>query len=275
MRRLRCPTWFGGPVTSTSLVSLLAAACLAVPTAVLSSPAAAGGHRPSVAPAREAPAVIGSRRIGRSVKGREIRAYRLGDRDARVKAVVLGSMHGDERAGIKVANALRFGRPVRGVDLWVVPTMNPDGVARGTRGNARGVDLNRNFGHQWARLGGRYYSGPRRWSEPESRALRRFLDDVRPRFVVSFHQPLHGVGRSATGKPFQRRLARGLGLPIKAFNCTGRCSGTMTSWHNARHRGTAITVEFGSSPTRRYLRGKAARGTLRAVLGRRAGPAGS
>ena len=253
---------------SRTLAAVLAAGCLAVPTTALPVPAAADDDGPAVAPAA-APAVVETRRLGRSVEGRVIRAFRLGDPDARVTAVVLGSMHGDERAGMQVVDALRRGRPVHGVDLWVVPTMNPDGVARGTRGNAHGVGLNRNVGQQWVPLTGSYYSGPRPWSEPESRAVRRFLADVRPRFVVSFHQPLHGVGRSRGGKAFQRRLARGLGLSIKAFNCTGRCTGTMTSWHNARFAGTAITVEFGSDPARGYLRGRATDGTLRAVLGRR------
>ena len=249
-----------------ALPAAIVAASLVAATPTLMVPATAA-TAPTVEAARDA--VVQTRLLGRSVKGRPIRAYRLGNPEARIKAVVLGSMHGNERAGLQVVEDLRRGRPVKRVDLWVIPTINPDGVARNDRHNARGVDLNRNFGHQWEPLTGHYYAGPRPWSEPESRALRRFLRDVRPRFVVSFHQPLYGVGRSATGRPFQRRLARGLGLPIKAFNCTGHCSGTMTSWYNARHRGTAITVEFGSSPSRRYLRGKAARGTLRAVLGRR------
>jgi protein MpaA len=213
--------------------------------------------------------VIGVRRIGTSVGDRPIRAYHLGEPDAGTTAVVLGSMHGNEKAGIAVVDALRAGKPVAGVDLWVIPTINPDGVARSTRGNARGVDLNRNFRHDWAPLTGSYYSGTEPLSEPESRAFKRFVDRVDPKLIVSFHQPLYGVGKAGERRPFVRRLSKGLGLPIKAFNCTGRCHGTMTSWFNANHKGTAVTVEFGSSPSRKYLRGKAANGTLAAVGGRR------
>lgn len=215
----------------------------------------------------DAPTVLSSRVIGRSVQGRAIRAYRLGDPTAPRKAVVLGSIHGDEPAGIRVTEGLRRGAPVHEVDLWVIPTVNPDGVARNRRQNARGVDLNRNFPYNWGPLTGKYYSGPRPLSEPESRALRSFLAQVKPRFVVSFHQPLRGIGSDRKDKAFQRRLSRGLDLPIRAFDCSGRCYGTMTSWYNHTHRGTAITVEFGYRPGTAWLRGPAARATVRAVLG--------
>jgi predicted deacylase len=214
------------------------------------------------------PTVIGKRRIGTSVQDRPIRAFHLGNPDAKRTAVVLGSMHGDEQAGMEVVDALLDGDPIRRVNLWVVPTMNPDGVAVDDRQNAHGVDLNRNFGHDWAPLTGEYYSGTKAFSEPESRAIRRFLDRVDPMFVVSFHQPLYGVGRAGERRPFVKRLSKGLDLPVKAFNCSGACHGTMTAWFNATHTGTAVTVEFGSSPSRAYLRGTAANGTLAAVLGR-------
>jgi murein peptide amidase A len=238
----------------------------------VAAPLQAAPTAPAVASERAAseprPTVLEVRRIGTSLRDRPIRAYRLGEPGSRVTAVVLGSMHGNETAGTRMVRALRNGRPVTGVDLWVVPTINPDGAARGTRGNARGVDLNRNFGHDWAPLTGSYYSGTGPFSEPESRALKRFLDRVDPKLVVSFHQPLYGVGRAGERRPFLRRLAEGLDLPIKAFNCSGACHGTMTAWFNANHDGTAVTVEFGSSPRRSYLRGKAAGGTLAALGGR-------
>ncbi len=213
--------------------------------------------------------VLSTRTIGTSVQGRAIQAFRLGEPGAGIRAVVLGSMHGDEKAGLAVVDSLRKGRPVHDIDLWLVPTINPDGIAATRRQNARGVDLNRNFPHKWAPLSGKYYSGKGPLSEPESRAFARFLDQVKPHFVVSFHQPLYGVGASSKGKPLQRRLARRLGLPIREFNCTGVCHGSMTSWFNTKHRGAAITVEFGYGPSQAYLRGRAARGTLAAVFGTR------
>ncbi len=85
------------------------------------------------------------------------------------------------------------GPEVHGIDLWVVPTYNPDGLARGTRKNARGVDLNRNFPYRWTDLDGNYESGPKPASEPETRAMMKFLRGVKPRRILSFHQPLNGV----------------------------------------------------------------------------------
>jgi protein MpaA len=225
------------------------------------------GPDPYYSELEKPPTVIGRQRIGTSVNGRPIMAFHLGNPDAARSAVVLGSMHGNEQAGMAVVDALRRGEPVTHVDLWVVPTINPDGVAANDRQNAHGVDLNRNFGHDWAPLSGEYYSGTGPFSEPESQAFRGFVDRVDPTFLVSFHQPLYGVGQAGERRPFVRRLSRGLDLPIRAFNCSGQCYGTMTSWFNATHAGTAVTVEFGSSPSQAYLRGRAARGTLAAVLG--------
>ena len=61
--------------------------------------------------------------IGRSVDGRPIRVVETGDPDSVRKTLVVGCIHGNERAGIAVADRLAAmaGR-VREADLWIHPT---------------------------------------------------------------------------------------------------------------------------------------------------------
>jgi protein MpaA len=213
--------------------------------------------------------VVGKRVVGHSVRGRAIMAYRLGEPGKR-RVVLISSMHGDEQDTRQILRALTKGRAIRGIDLWVVPTYNPDGMARHTRKNARGVDLNRNFPYRWRDLDGSYESGPRPRSEPETRAMMRFLRDVRPSRILSFHQPLHGVDTDTKNKRFARRVARKLDLPAKRFDCGGVCHGTMTMWYNHAFPGAALTVEYGANPSRRLMRRKAPAQVLR-IFGARRG----
>ncbi len=71
--------------------------------------------------------------------------------------------------------------------LTIVPHLNPDGWAAGTRHNAANVDLNRNFPWGWRRG---EFGGPVAGSEPETRAAMRFLRRERPDLVIWVHQPL-------------------------------------------------------------------------------------
>jgi protein MpaA len=90
--------------------------------------------------------------LGRSVQGRAIVSFEVGDLDSRRRELLVGCIHGDEAAGVAIARALEQAAPP-GLDLWVIPALNPDGVVAGTRGNAHRVDLNRNFPWRWQRLG--------------------------------------------------------------------------------------------------------------------------
>lgn len=216
------------------------------------------------------PAVVEKRIIGESVRGRPIRAWRLGESTARVEAVAIATLHGDEPAPRRILEQLRDGAPITGVDLWVVPGVNPDGFVRGRRKNAHGVDLNRNFPRAWAPLDGEVESGPRPASEPETRALMRFLRRVDPAYVVSFHQPLHGVDLYDAKRPrFVRRLAERLRLPVEEYPCGGGCHGTLTQWFNHNFDGVAVTVEYGEDPSWRRMNVVAPRQLLRLLGGSR------
>jgi protein MpaA len=183
--------------------------------------------------------------IGTSVLGRPIRATEIGNPDASFKVVVVGCIHGNESAGIAITSQLKGQRPFGTVDLWVIDDLNPDGVAAGTRQNAHGVDLNRNFPYRWqplGRPGDVQYSGPSPLSEPESRAAVAFLAHVRPSVVVWFHQQSNLVDNSGGDPAIERRFAQTIGL---AHRQLARYPGSATGWENHYDAAsTAFVVEL-------------------------------
>jgi predicted deacylase len=245
-------------------VRLVATAAALIVGSLVATPSYAGP-----APV-DRPAVVERVVIGHSVQGRPITAWHLGQPGKR-RVLLISTMHGDEGKPRQILGALRDGRPIRGVDLWVVPVYNPDGLARGTRKNAHGVDLNRNFPYRWADLDGSYESGQRAGSEPETRAMMGFLRELKPSRIISFHQPLHGVDTDTKNAAFSRRVADALHLPRKSFTCGGVCHGTMTGWFNSRFSGAAVTVEYGYRPSSRQLRTAAPGQVLRVFGARRVG----
>lgn len=180
--------------------------------------------------------------LGRSVDGKPIVAFELGDTHSRRKVLVVGCVHGDEPAGVEVTSRLLTLAPPPGVDLWIVPSFNPDGERLGTRGNAHGVDLNRNFPFRWLSLTGGYYSGPRALSEPESRSAYRLIRRLRPAITIWFHQHMNLVDISGGSRPVERRFARLVGLPVASL---AREPGSIVTWENAAFpHGSAFVVEL-------------------------------
>ena len=191
-------------------------------------------------------------RIGTSVQGRPLVVIHRWAPGATKRVLVIGNMHGDEQAGLKVIERLKTRAVPANVGLWLIPSINPDGNRAHTRTNARHVDLNRNFPHRWlySGRGTVKYSGPRAASEPETRALLAFVKRYPPRTTIVFHQPLFGVDSyQAKSMTLVNALARETGMPVKSFSCSGTCHGTFTGWHNANLAGRAVTVEFSRSPT--------------------------
>src|SRR5581483_7362674 len=181
--------------------------------------------------------------LGHSVEGRPIRPVVLGPPDAPHRLLVVGCIHGTETAGEAVtARLVAERRLVPGAQIVVVRAVNPDGCAHGTRGNAHGVDLNRNFPSNWARIGRRgdvQWSGPRALSEPETRYVVRLVELIRPDVTVWFHQPQGVVRAWGPSVATARRLARLARYPYRSIRWP---FGTAANWQNHRFPDTASFV---------------------------------
>ena len=182
--------------------------------------------------------------VGRSTEGRRIELRQLGDPAIAGEVLVFGCIHGDECAAREL-QPLTGGCPDPSSDVLLVPNLNPDGLALGSRLNGRGVDLNRNFPSGWKPIGRRWdpqYSGPRPLSEPETRLAARIVRTLQPEVTIWFHQhwDAEPLVRAWGGSvPSARRFARLAGLPFRRLPWL---AGTAPNWQNHRFPGSESFV---------------------------------
>jgi carboxypeptidase D len=103
--------------------------------------------------------------IGASVQGRQLWAMKITANpeieEDEPELLYIGAMHGDEVVGKELLIHLihhltddygsdsRVTDLVDGAEIWILPSMNPDGTELGQRYNADGYDLNRSFPDQF------------------------------------------------------------------------------------------------------------------------------
>jgi protein MpaA len=215
------------------------------------------------APVSQAPALVASTLTGHSVLGTPITARRLGEAGDGPTVLIVGAIHGNERAGIAIVRRLEHDPAARQVRLWVLPDLNPDGARANTRGNAHGVDLNRNFAWRWrprTAPGTTFYAGPGPLSEPETRFARLLITRLRPDITIWFHQSETAVDISSGSTAIESRFARRVALPLRRLV---RYPGSATTWQAHRFpKATAFVVELPPGP----LSANATRAYERAVL---------
>lgn len=229
--------------------------------------AAAGAPRAIVTsePTEEAGDPTDEQRIGQSVAGEPLVVHRFGTGEQK-RLIVAGIHGGYEWNTIELAEML-IGflqeRPTLvpdDVTLYILPALNPDGAARSRgyegRANENGVDLNRNFPHNWKAdwnttgcwdflpIG----AGDHPWSEPETQALSRFILSEHIEAVISYHSAALGI--FAGGRPphqastdLAEEIAAVTDYPYPPVNTGCDYSGNLADW--AAANGTAaVDIEL-------------------------------
>jgi len=143
----------------------------------------------------------------------------------RCRLLVVAAVHGEEpETTFLLSRALRaFDKNFASVAF--VLCANPDGVTLGTRGNANGVDLNRNFATaNWsagtvpsrsvleAPRDTLLSSGTAPGSEPETRALVSLIENLDSETILSMHAPIGCVDAPAPTE-IVRELGDIFGVP--------------------------------------------------------------
>ena len=229
-------------VSGKALVGLVIAAALGGGCGQSATVHSTSSPGPAAQPEPVSKSGSGPMLLGRSEEGRPIVALRVGDPSG-PRVLVFGCIHGDERAGIAVAHALERIHTVN--DVWIVPNLNPDGSALGTRQDGRGVDLNANWSSQWQAGGSPwdvYYAGPRPFSERETRIAHALIVRIRPRVTIWYHQHMDVVWAFGASTAAGRIYARVAGMRLYHHHCL---PGTATNWQNHHLPATAaFTVEL-------------------------------
>lgn len=156
--------------------------------------------------------------IGKTVENRDIWAIKISKRsDDKEKNVVFfnGMHHAREvmtpEVIFDIANNItaqyekneRVKNWLSQVDVFLIPMVNPDGNYRVFNGQPMwrknvkggyGVDLNRNYPYRWSECGGSsgstysdQYRGDKPASEPETQAMVKFIEQIKPKYSISYH----------------------------------------------------------------------------------------
>jgi len=134
--------------------------------------------------------------LGKSVKNKEIKGFFFGDEKSFNKTLIIGGIHGVEPQSKEVCelyiDEIKDKPFLKDCFLVLIPCINPDGIKLETRGNANGVDLNRNFpSNSWQSVplanNNAYYPGVKPASEPETQIIVNLLNKHNFKKIVAIH----------------------------------------------------------------------------------------
>ena len=131
--------------------------------------------------------------------------------------LVIGVFHGDEKDGEYLINRYLSQKNETKNRLLFIPCLNPDGKEAGTRTNANGVDLNRNFPTKNWELSDKneYFGGTKPASEVETQFLIYIIEKYVPDLIITLHEPYCVVNYDGPAKEEAKQISEITGYKIE------------------------------------------------------------
>ena len=137
--------------------------------------------------------------------------------------LVIGVFHGDEPQGKYLIDEYIKNKIAPHHNSLFIPCLNPDGMQLGTRTNANGVDINRNFptknwGEDTSKAGNKpndYYSGNTPASEIETQFVLDIIDTYKPSVIITLHAPYKIVNYDGPAKEIAQRISDIIKYPVE------------------------------------------------------------
>lgn len=189
---------------------------------------------------------------GKTHKGKEIEAYITSTSFEVTKfTYLIAGVHGDEPEGVYLLKKLfewlsKDTSHVLNLPLIIIPLLNADGSELNTRGNANGVDLNRNLpSKNWSPVsrGPRYFPGTSPLSEPENIFLTKLFAQYPPQFILSFHSWYRVINYNGPCEQVAQFLSKHNTYPIEKEFDNHPTPGSLGEYAAEMYNSQVLTLE--------------------------------
>lgn len=178
--------------------------------------------------------------------------------------MIIAGFHGDEKEGVWLLH--RFIQRYQSAQvktgpfrLCIIPCLNPDGMERGTRENASGVDLNRNYPtRNFKPVSFNPHSGFARSGTPaselETQWLMHQIETLKPERILSIHSDLALVDYDGpeAGRKWAEEVSR-----LSGYKCVKTVGyetpGSFGTWAGVEKGIPLVTLETHKAVTQEAL----------------------
>lgn len=154
----------------------------------------------------------------KTVGNRDVELLKADSNSGDKTVLIIGVFHGDEPQGEYLIRKFMSQRkePCKN-QIYIIPCLNPDGKALGTRQNANGIDLNRNFPTKNRKIieDEHYFGGTEGGSEIETQFIIDALKEYKPDFILTIHAPYRVVNFDGNAEKYAKDISEITGYPVE------------------------------------------------------------